>query len=462
MRFTTLACSAISLDEQNNFEWTEDFDGFTNVTTSETGVQPDCWEVVNEDVTLTNATKPQVYRGFATSGSYSLRMKNRCVYAMPVLDEDVNVNELTMSFQLRQPKSVYRLQVGVINEDGEFELVKTINNVSSDMESVKVDFSGYEGDGHRIAFRNTLTKGSTIDYSINYIDDIVLGYSSSCEIDVLPYTENFDSYTNVTISETGVQPACWEVISEDVTLTETTMPQIYHGYATSGDYTLRMKNRCVYAMPELSPNIPVNGLTMTFNLRQPNTNYRLQVGVLNENGEFKVVKTLKGSTTMATKTVDFSNYTGDGHRIAFRNTLVPGSGSSTTYLDYSLNYIDDINIDYDEAGKSVANAGNVLGVNADMDVVVYPNPTKDVVNVECTMNNVQGSMFNDQSSMDNVQGKGIEVIDVYGKVVRTVGLPQCDSRTTATQINVSGLAAGMYFVRVTTDRGVVTKPFVKR
>ncbi|MBR6334403.1 MAG: T9SS type A sorting domain-containing protein, partial [Bacteroidales bacterium] len=30
------------------------------------------------------------------------------------------------------------------------------------------------------------------------------------------------------------------------------------------------------------------------------------------------------------------------------------------------------------------------------------------------------------------------------------------------RINVSGLADGMYYVRVTTDSGVVTKNFVKR
>ena len=67
-------------------------------------------------------------------------------------------------------------------------------------------------------------------------------------------------------------------------------------------------------------------------------------------------------------------------------------------------------------------------------------------------------MFNDQGSMDKVQCTEIEVIDVYGKVVRTIGA----NNDSPTQINVSGLAAGMYFVRVTTDRGVVTKPFVKR
>ena len=445
--FTTLACVAISLNEQNNYVWTENFDEYTNVTTSETGVQPDCWEVIFEDVILTNATKPQVYCGYATSGSYSLRMKNRCVYAAPVLAEDVDVNALTMTFNLRQPKSVYRLQVGVINEDGEFELVKTINNVSSDMESVKVDFSGYEGNGNRIAFRNTLTKGSSIDYSINYIDDIVLGYASSCEIDALPYTENFDSYTTVSVGETGAQPDCWEVITEDVTLTKATKPQVYYGYAISGNYTLRMKNRCVYAMPALE-NINVRGMTMTFSLRQPNSKYRLQVGVVNDEGEFMLVKTLKCSSTsnMEAKTVDFSNYTGNGNRIAFRNTLVPGTGSSTSYLDYSINYIEDINLNYTVAAKNVANDGNVMGMNAALEnIEVYPNPTKDYVNVECTTNNVQCS--------------GIEVVDVYGKVVRTV---VGANNYSPTQINVSRLAAGMYFVRVTTDKGVVTKPFMKK
>ena len=99
-------------------------------------------------------------------------------------------------------------------------------------------------------------------------------------------------------------------------------------------------------------------------------------------------------------------------------------------------------------------------MEADLDIVVYPNPTTDVVNVQCTMNNVQCS--------------GIEIIDVYGKIITTVGtrfIASAESPASSqfpvsaqspTQINVSGLAAGMYFVRVTTDRGVVTKPFVKR
>lgn len=68
----------------------------------------------------------------------------------------------------------------------------------------------------------------------------------------------------------------------------------------------------------------------------------------------------------------------------------------------------------------------------------------------------------DQGSKVNVQCSGIEVVDIYGKIITTVGTRFIASAQSPTQINVSGLAAGMYFVRVTTDKGVVTKPFVKR
>ena len=78
-------------------------------------------------------------------------------------------------------------------------------------------------------------------------------------------------------------------------------------------------------------------------------------------------------------------------------------------------------------------------------ITIYPNPANDVVNVQCTMSNVQG----------------VEVIDVYGKVVRTV-VGANNYSPLPTRINVSDLAAGMYFVRVTTEEGAVTKTFVKK
>jgi len=79
-------------------------------------------------------------------------------------------------------------------------------------------------------------------------------------------------------------------------------------------------------------------------------------------------------------------------------------------------------------------------------ISLYPNPANDVINVQCTMN--------------NVQVKALEVFDVYGKLIRTVETVCTPSLQT--QINVSDLASGMYFVRVTTEQGTATKSFVKK
>ena len=74
-------------------------------------------------------------------------------------------------------------------------------------------------------------------------------------------------------------------------------------------------------------------------------------------------------------------------------------------------------------------------------ISLYPNPANEVINVQCTMYNVQL----------------IEVIDVYGKLIQTINVTD-----NLTSINVSNLASGMYFVRVTTEEGTATKSFVKK
>ncbi len=96
-------------------------------------------------------------------------------------------------------------------------------------------------------------------------------------------------------------------------------------------------------------------------------------------------------------------------------------------------------------GKTTSN-DSIGIVEYDRYIKIYPNPTRDYINVECTMDNKQ-------------EGMSVEVVDVYGKVV-AVGAN--NDSPLQTRINVSGLAAGMYFVRVVMDNGMVTKPFVKR
>ena len=75
-------------------------------------------------------------------------------------------------------------------------------------------------------------------------------------------------------------------------------------------------------------------------------------------------------------------------------------------------------------------------------VTLYPNPAKEYVDIR-----VDGE----------VNVTDMEIFDVYGKMIWTN-----NHSSIPTRINVSGLADGIYFVRVTTDEGTVTKRFVKK
>ena len=438
LHLTVTHCNPITLDAETG-RWEEDFEGYTTSVAAETGEEPDCWELADSYVSLSETTKPQLYRGYATSGSYTLRLKNRCVYAMPSLSEDIDISKLKMTFQLRQPQPFYRLQVGLLNAEGEFELLEEINNSGTGMTEVTVDFSGYTGSGRRIAFKNILRNAANYDYSYNYIDDIVLEYKSlSCVIseEQLPYSEDFEGYTSVSVAETGVEPDCWEVSDSCVALTGSTKPQLYRGYATSGSYTLRMKNRCVYSMPSLSEEIDISRLRMTFQLRQPKSFYRLQVGVLDGQGNFELVEEINNSGTGMTEvTVDFTGYTGSGRRIAFTNIL-----RNAANYDYSYNYIDDIELTL-VTSKS-ENVSNSTAFDADaMDsyldnITVYPNPTTGVLHID---------------AMD------VQKVECYSQMGQLVGVYE-----NVNELNIGELAKGVYMLRITVPQGVPMRKVVKR
>ena len=78
----------------------------------------------------------------------------------------------------------------------------------------------------------------------------------------------------------------------------------------------------------------------------------------------------------------------------------------------------------------------------DLKVTLFPNPAREYVDIR-----IDG----------NANVTAMEVFDVYGKLINTVNVID-----NLTRINVNGLADGMYFVRVTTDKGMVTKTFVKK
>ena len=94
--------------------------------------------------------------------------------------------------------------------------------------------------------------------------------------------------------------------------------------------------------------------------------------------------------------------------------------------------------------SSVTATTTFVGINSWLEnsVSLYPNPAREYVDIR-----IDG----------DVNVKMMEVYDVYGKLINTVDVVE-----NPTRINVSNLANGMYFVRVTTEAGSVTKTFVKK
>ena len=207
--FTTAAsCTAITLP------YSEDFESYTTSTTASTGVLPDCWRLVRTEVSMPDDKKPQLYynSNFAHSGNYSLKMGNRCVYAMPVLSVDVQVSQLKLEMYLRQANAAYQLEVGVWDDEtGTFERVQLINNSTTGVMRVECDFSSYTGNGHRIAFRNVLGGSANYDYSYNYLDDITLDTISGGTVSATLPTVNTSVVSNIT--ETAV--TCGGVVTDD-------------------------------------------------------------------------------------------------------------------------------------------------------------------------------------------------------------------------------------------------------
>jgi hypothetical protein len=80
---------------------------------------------------------------------------------------------------------------------------------------------------------------------------------------------------------------------------------------------------------------------------------------------------------------------------------------------------------------------------------------KDISNcVEITPNPTTGELI---VTSYELQVISLEVSDIYGRKL----LPHTAHRTPHTVLDISNLQNGIYFLRITTDNGVVTKKIIK-
>ena len=458
LNFTTSApACTITVPYEETFEtYTTDMHLYTFVT-------PECWTVAHQYYRGSELyeggvdTLPQIYRAFnhTPGGNYSLRIKYRSILAMPELDESVDLSRLRLQMYVRQPHTYYNLEVGMMSDledESTFEPIATVRNMGHSMTYFECGFNNYQGEGRYIAFRNV--GGSDTDpYCSNYLDDITLTYVDAelpCA-QALPYEEDFESVEGVEQFEiqvgggTGVEPRCWEIVTEDVDMDSYTKPQIYGGFnmedgelSDNGSYSLRLKNRCVYAMPELTlpAGTEIQDLSMSFSLRQAKSPYRLQVGVVDNEGEFGLVKTinLPVDDPVQEVLVDFAEYEGNGNRIAFRNTT-----NRYTTIEYSTNYIDDIYVDLTSEFENVeGRSGNVIdNVDAYLESIdVYPNPTTGNVYIDAV---------------------DVQKVECYNQMGQLVGVYD-----NANELNISDLSNGVYMLRITVPQGMTMRKVVKK
>lgn len=87
---------------------------------------------------------------------------------------------------------------------------------------------------------------------------------------------------------------------------------------------------------------------------------------------------------------------------------------------------------------------SVLGVRTilESDISTYPNPAKNVINISNGLNAVIES---------------VELTDLNGRVVKTQTI-----NATEGQVSINELSAGVYMMKVSTDKGVATKKVVKQ
>lgn len=97
--------------------------------------------------------------------------------------------------------------------------------------------------------------------------------------------------------------------------------------------------------------------------------------------------------------------------------------------------------DWTNAVTFTTQPDGVLNYELDAQISVFPNPT----NGQFTINNAQCTM------------SSVDVYDVYGKLISTTKVE--DTHVT---LDINEYADGMYFVRIVTEDGVVTKRIVKK
>ena len=264
-------------------------------------------------------------------------------------------------------------------------------------------------------------------------------YPASC-IDVGVMTDPNDASTFTLVQR---------IDSLQDTYIHVTVP--FYMYADSGSY-IAFRDPNVYGIPSATSNyyydIYIDSVTVEYSLFSPcETPTDLQqIIALKEAGSINVTWT--DNADVSQWNLQYRSLNGDWTTVVVTGMPEYAIDNLENGEDYEIRVqaVCDDNVSEWSAILIATATNSGLDSWLAASVTLYPNPAREYVDVR-----VDG----------DVNVTEMEVYDVYGKAVCTVGGVNSDSPL-QTRINVSNLSAGIYFVRVTTDYGTVTKRFVKQ
>jgi hypothetical protein len=459
--FTT-PCDAITITETN--AWTEDFESYIG-----SGSVPfQCWSRPVVDPTY---DAPFVYCGWAPachSGVNSAELKGASeILVLPLFTNDVH--ELRLSFWATSTAPLSgTLDIGVLTNEFDptsFEMVavagtpgpRGTDSTGNGNFMGPFDFSNVQATNGRIALRYSNLSA----FESWNLDDFVVEIASDTTIPVIEPTVQTIAASNITqtsvtmsgaITDPGNQNILargieWKLNSDN----EYTQVPLNMGNSFSFTLTGLTPNTCgTFRAFATTTNTTTYGETLSFCTLPDDTPEPCEAPT--NLGQIIYTKEVGGIHVTWTDNAGVSQW-----NLQYR----PLNGDWTTVVVTGLPEYNITGLvngeDYEVRVQAVCD-GNVVSEwsatltatasNSGLDswlensVSLYPNPAKEYVDIRTN---------------GDLNVTAMEVYDVYGKLINTVNVVE-----NPTRINVSNLADGMYFVRVNTEEGMVTKTFVKR
>lgn len=436
--FTT-SCAPITLPYFQNFD---------SIPSGLNGGFAPCWRRINN---YSGYQYPYISEEYVHGGSGSLYFycttSTYCAAVLPMIDADANpVNTLQISFYMRSNYTSSKLLVGVMTNPLDINTFETVDTVYVSGNGIfgyqEVPLDSYTGSGRYVALRLL----NTTNNAPIYVDDVKLEVIPACEKPMnVNVTNVTDNSALVWWLETG-DATSWNVKvdngdAESITMANATSLMLTN-LTASTTYTVSVQAICdTDNVSEWSEAVTfITDTTIAPEPCEPPTGL-----LVTDMGTDHVVLTWNDQPGAVGWNIQYRKQGENVWMDATSNTNTFTISNLAEGVSYEVRLqavcADTIASEWSATMTFTTNTG--IEDYLFNSIALYPNPAKEYVDVH----------VNDYS----LRIQRIELLDVFGKILTTAEVVENPMR-----LQVSGLADGMYFIRLQTNHGFVTKVFLKK